>query len=261
MLVNFQDLVSKAVEADHAVACVTIAGYEDAKTVVQAAEYLKKPVMLAVDRCLVKIEGISKVAQVLKQYADKASIPVCLHLNKGFTKEQVIEAIDSGFASVAFDTSTLSLENNILATREIVEAAREAGVSVEGFVSSGDVFAAQALVRDSGVQVLNVSAAPADNIIDIAEAVKIPLASGQSETSARQVSTSGIVKYDLGSVLSETFVEQFEADLLNKDPEVVLRKTVPVMQEFSCKLLRQFYRPVVSVVEPQKPIWGYPARD
>ena len=266
MLVNSLELLSEATRLDHAVPCITLSGYEDAKATIKAAEYLQKPVILAAGQHLIASEGISETARMLTKMAIEADVPVCLHLNSGFIRDQVICAIQSGFCSVAFDGSSLPLEDNIRVLREIAEMAHTENVAVEGAIASDDVFAAEALVRDTGIDSLAVLAGVSeDSLSNIAKRIAIPLVSHQWAEASRHVSVSHIAKFDLGSVLSETFVETFEKEKSEArselDRQAVLRKTTPVIQEFSCKLLRQFYRPVIQTVEPGKPIWGYPVRD
>ena len=62
------------------------------------------------------------------------TIPVCLHVDHGSSKETCIKAIDAGFTSVMIDASRHELEENIRITKEVVEYAHERGVSVEAEV-------------------------------------------------------------------------------------------------------------------------------
>ncbi|TFF00391.1 ketose-bisphosphate aldolase, partial [Histophilus somni] len=60
-------------------------------------------------------------AKYIKKKAQLASIPVCLNLDHGLTLPTVKQAIECGFSSIMFDGSSLSYEENIRQTREIVE--------------------------------------------------------------------------------------------------------------------------------------------
>ena len=73
---------------------------------------------------------------MVKAMAEKASIPVALHLDHAYEKESIIRAIRCGFTSVMFDGSAYDLEENIRRTKEIVEIAHMAGVSVEAEIGS-----------------------------------------------------------------------------------------------------------------------------
>lgn len=57
--------------------------------------------------------------------------PIALHLDHG-TTQTAFDCIGDGFSSVMIDRSELDFERNIATTKEIVEIAHKAGVSVEG---------------------------------------------------------------------------------------------------------------------------------
>lgn len=79
-----------------------------------------------------KFIGAKRIAEEFKKHADKATIPVCLHLDHGKSFESIKQAIDAGFTSVMIDGSHLPLEENIEITKKVVEYAHPKGVSVEG---------------------------------------------------------------------------------------------------------------------------------
>ena len=56
-------------------------------------------------------------AGMVKAMAEKASVPVGLHLDHSFSEEQVYHAIEAGFTPVMFDASGDSLEENIRRTK------------------------------------------------------------------------------------------------------------------------------------------------
>jgi fructose-bisphosphate aldolase class II len=60
------------------------------------------------------------------------SVPVALHLDHTKSLDLIRSAIGLGFTSVMIDASELPLDENIAKTRQVVEIAHEAGVSVEG---------------------------------------------------------------------------------------------------------------------------------
>ena len=61
---------------------------------------------------------------------------VSLHLDHAYEKESIIRAIESGFTSVMYDGSKYDLNENIRRTKEIVDLAHQAGVSVEAEIGS-----------------------------------------------------------------------------------------------------------------------------
>src|SRR5699024_6072314 len=70
--------------------------------------------------------------------SSRYEIDTCLHLDHCTDIKAIKEAIDVGYTSVMYDGSSLSLNENIDNTREIVEYAHTRNVSVEGEVGSID---------------------------------------------------------------------------------------------------------------------------
>lgn len=69
--------------------------------------------------------------EAVKFEAARHDIPVVLNLDHGLHFEAVVRALRLGFSSVMFDGSTLSYEENIRQTREVVKMCHAVGVSVE----------------------------------------------------------------------------------------------------------------------------------
>lgn len=58
--------------------------------------------------------------------ADRAKVPVCVHLDHGTDFDYVKRALDIGFTSVMYEGSMLPLEQNIASTAYVVHAAEQA---------------------------------------------------------------------------------------------------------------------------------------
>ena len=67
----------------------------------------------------------------MRHFADRAGVPVAVHLDHGTSVDACRRAVESGFTSVMIDGSGLPIDDNIEQTRRVVELARPAGVSVE----------------------------------------------------------------------------------------------------------------------------------
>lgn len=76
--------------------------------------------------------GAKRIAEAVKGFAEKTSIPVVMHLDHGKDFDSVKAAIDGGYTSVMIDGSYLPFEQNVELTREVVKYAHARGVSVEG---------------------------------------------------------------------------------------------------------------------------------
>jgi fructose-bisphosphate aldolase class II len=136
MLVNLNDLLPKAANSSYAVPCFNVFGYEEGRMILEAAEQLNKPVILAANKDMVDFMGVKLLAQMLTTMAEDSSAQVCIHLDHTYEEDIVYQAIHHGFSSVMFDGSQLSLEENIRRTRQVVEVAKAVGVSVEGEIGS-----------------------------------------------------------------------------------------------------------------------------
>lgn len=171
MLVGLKTMVSTAADHDYAIPAFNVFGYEDAISVVRAAEELRAPVILAANIPALAHMPLEYLAPLLIKVAEQASIPVCVHLDHGKSFEYVMDAIKHGFPSVMFDGSQLSFEENVRVTRDIVKSAHDFGVDVEAEIGSvgysdptikmkheaSDPDEVEAFVRETGVDAVAVS--------------------------------------------------------------------------------------------------------
>ncbi len=113
--------------------------YNMVESVIRAAEIERKPAIIMllpehVTDC--RAGDFAPFAGMVKAMAEKASVPVGLHLDHSFSEEQVYHAIEAGFTSVMFDASGDSLEENIRRTKAVAEHAHALGVDVEAELGS-----------------------------------------------------------------------------------------------------------------------------
>ena len=79
-----------------------------------------------------KAVGAKNIGDTVKKYGADSPIPIALHLDHGKTLESVKACIAGGYTSVMIDGSSLSYEDNVELTREVVKYAHPYGVTVEG---------------------------------------------------------------------------------------------------------------------------------
>lgn len=137
MLVNFKEMLMNAKKGKYAVPHLNINDLEWTKYILEKCNELQIPVILGVSEGAAKYMGgynavVGMVKGLMKDL--NITIPVCLHVDHGSTKEACIKAIDAGFTSVMIDASRHELEENIRITKEVVDYAHERGVSVEAEV-------------------------------------------------------------------------------------------------------------------------------
>ncbi len=118
--------------------------YNTVSSVANVADELNKPAILMFhpdyehEYHTTTIENFSYMA---KLEAEKAKVPIAIHLDHCSDFEYIKRAIDLGFTSVMYDGSMLPFNENIENTCKIVEYAHERNVDVEaelGPIYTGD---------------------------------------------------------------------------------------------------------------------------
>lgn len=140
-LVSLRELVTDASRRGYAVGSFNVVNMDTLQAILQAAEENGSPVILSVAEGHFHFVDLDEFSPVILKAAEKARVPVAVHLDHGQTFPAIVKALRSGFTSVMFDGSLLSLEENITQTREITRMAHAVGVSVEaelGHVTGGE---------------------------------------------------------------------------------------------------------------------------
>ena len=140
MLVNTREMLLKANDNNYAIPSPDFINQNMIRDYIEVAEEIKSPALISISEGLSKYMSLEDAYAIAKYYANKASIPVALHLDHGKNVDFVKRAIDIGFPSVMIDASSESFEENVARTKEIVEYAHKKNVTVEaeiGHVGSG----------------------------------------------------------------------------------------------------------------------------
>ena len=248
MLTNLNKVLEYGDTHNCAIAGFNVFGYEDAKAVVQAAESLDMPVILMANKVAVAHMPVKILGGILTEVAKDAKVPVCVHLDHSDSLENIQKGIDAGFTSVMLDASQKPYEENARMTKEVVEAAHEAGVSVEseiGSVGYSDSAAgvqtqytepemAQRFAKETGVDALAISIGNVhrmttqtvhlqfDRLAKIKELVDVPLvlhgSSGIPNDEIVRAVRSGIRKVNIGTALRMVFGHTLREEM-EKNPE------------------------------------------
>lgn len=137
-LVSAKGILDAARDGKYAVPAFNINNLEWTKAILLTVQELNSPVLLAVSEGAAKyMTGFKTVVGMVNGMMEELEItvPVALHLDHG-SFEGAKEAIAAGFTSVMYDGSHLPFKENLAQTKEIVEIAHAAGVSVEAEVGS-----------------------------------------------------------------------------------------------------------------------------
>ncbi|MGG4468289.1 class II fructose-1,6-bisphosphate aldolase [Paenibacillus alvei] len=138
-IVSMHDMLRKAKEEKYAVGQYNMNSFQWVQAILQAAEAEQAPVIVAAsDRLVDYLGGFKIIAAGVSALVEELEItvPVALHLDHGKSVARCKHAIDAGFSSVMIDGSHSPIEENIRMTREVVDYARNFGVSVEAEVGT-----------------------------------------------------------------------------------------------------------------------------
>ncbi|MFU0832336.1 MAG: Class II fructose-1,6-bisphosphate aldolase [Oscillospiraceae bacterium] len=131
-LVTSKKILLNAQKGGYAVGAFNVENMEMAQAVIAAAEEMRSPVILQTTSSTVKYAGVDLYFANVKTLAEKAEVPVVLHLDHGNSFELCVQALRAGYTSIMIDGSKLPLEENIALTRKVVELCNPVGIPVEG---------------------------------------------------------------------------------------------------------------------------------
>ena len=251
MLVTGKELLDHANKNGYAVGAFNINNMEIVQAIIEAAEETNSPVILQASQGGIKYAGIEYITALGKVAAEKAKVPVALHLDHGTDFEQVMLCIRYGFTSVMIDGSKHPLRENIELTKKVVDVAHAVGVSVEAELGKiggtedditvdeleatfTDPDEAKIFVEETGVDSLAIAVGTAhgvykgepkldfDRIRKIKELVGIPLvlhgSSGVPADSIKKAIEAGINKINIDTDLRIAFTKAMK-DFLRENPD------------------------------------------
>jgi tagatose 1,6-diphosphate aldolase GatY/KbaY len=256
MYVTTKEMLLAAQAGKYAIGAFNCENMEMAMAIVAAAEAQKAPVMLQTTPSTVSYAGLDMFYANVRALAERASVPVALHLDHGSSYELAIGAMDAGYSSVMIDGSHESFEDNIAVSRRVVEVASAKDIPVEaelgkvggkeddldGGSGNGYTDPADAVefVKATGVSSLAVAIGTAHGVyvgtpvLDVARlaeirkaleaaGVSIPLvlhgASGLTDESVRECIAQGICKVNFATELRQAYTAGVK-EVLAKDPDV-----------------------------------------
>ncbi|MEW4460409.1 class II fructose-bisphosphate aldolase [Roseibium algicola] len=138
--ITLRQLLDHAADNGYAVPAFNISNMEQGMAVMRAAADCDAPVILQASRGARAYAGDRVLARLIDGFAETyPDIPVCMHLDHGNNLATCVTAIQHGFTSVMMDGSLeadgktpANYAYNAGITRQVVDMAHAAGVSVEG---------------------------------------------------------------------------------------------------------------------------------
>lgn len=131
MLADTKKILEKARKNNYAVGHFNINNMEIMQGIVQAANNLNAPVIVATSEGAIEYAGINFLYDLAKTASELSKVPVALHLDHGKNLKIIKQAIQLGYSSVMIDASHEQFEKNIRLTKRIVQLAHRKNISVE----------------------------------------------------------------------------------------------------------------------------------
>lgn len=132
MLVNLKEIIGMAEKGNFAIPAFNVYNVETIMGVIDAAEELRAPVIIQVYPRLVNEEVGFYIAPAVVAAANRATVPICFHLDHGPSEMEAIKVLRWGATGVMYDGSVHPFEENIANTKHIVDICDAIGVGVEG---------------------------------------------------------------------------------------------------------------------------------
>lgn len=131
MLVNMNDILAQPGDNSYAVPCLNTPSLEILRAAVDAAEELSRPIIVAHAPAHDKFMPLECIGPLMVEYAKRASVPICVHLDHGTSYHDVLRAVRCGFSSVMYDCSTLPYAENAQRLQSLSREMHKLGISVE----------------------------------------------------------------------------------------------------------------------------------
>lgn len=251
-LVTTKQLLLDAQKGGYAVGAFNVENMEMVQAVVQAAEELKSPVIMQTTPSTVKYADLAYFYANVKTAAEKATVPVVMHLDHGSSFELAMQALRVGYTSIMIDGSHESFEDNIAVSKAVADACHPSGVSVEAELGKvggkeddldggddnpyTDPQEAKIFVEKTGVDSLAVGIGTAhgvykgepklqfDILSQIRDVVPIPLVlhgtSGVPDEAVRECIKRGICKVNYATDLRIAFTKGVNS-VLSEKPDTI----------------------------------------
>lgn len=271
MLVNLQTVIGMAEKGNFCIPAFNVYNTETVMGVIDAAEQERAPVIIQLYPRLVAQEVGFYVSPAIVAAAQRASVPVCFHLDHGPSEWEVTRALRWGFTGIMLDGSAHDFEKNVEMTKHIVDVCRALDIGVEGEIghvgSVNDVAMdeftspeqAAEFVKRTGVTCLAVLIGNAhghykkppkldiERIKAIREATGgIPLVlhggSGIPDDQVKAAIAAGIRKMNIGTDVCCAFAEGTKVTL--EDPErslaidLFMKKPIAYVKELAVSKIR-----------------------
>lgn len=249
-LVTSKELLLKAQKGKYAVGAFNVENMEMVQAVILAAEELSAPVILQTTPSTLRYASPEMFHAMVKVAAQRAEVPVCLHLDHGSSYELAVSCINSGYTSVMIDGSAEDFNKNVEKTKQVVGYAKVKGIPVEAELgkvggkeddleqeadTNTNPEEAKEFVNQTGIDSLAIAIGTAHGfyqgepvldklrISEVTSLVSIPLvlhgSSGLSDEDVRECVERGMCKVNFATELRAAYTNAIK-DVIANDPGV-----------------------------------------
>ncbi len=246
-LVHMRDMLNHAYQNGYAIGAFDLVSLDFLSAIIDAAERCQAPVVLSLAESHFDCFDFELTMPAVEAAARRSTVPVAIHLDHGASLESAQQAIRLGCNGIMVDNSLLPLEQNIAATRSVVEMARGCDIPVEGelgYVAGvegedaerhpGAIVYTSAeeawhYVESTGVDFLAVSIGTVhgrmqgepdldfERLAQINQTLNVPLVihggTGLSPTQFQRLIANGVAKINYYTALADAAGEQIAANL------------------------------------------------
>lgn len=131
-MVTTKEMLLKAQKEGYAVGAFNAENMEMVQAVIEAAEQMQAPVIIQTTPGTLKYADPEMFCGMCRAEAEKAKVPVALHLDHGSSFELAARALRAGYTSVMIDGSKEIFEKNVEISAQVVQMAHAMGIPVEG---------------------------------------------------------------------------------------------------------------------------------
>jgi tagatose 1,6-diphosphate aldolase GatY/KbaY len=155
-IVNAKEIMVEALKGKYAVGAFNVTDLLQFEAVVDAAIETKSPVIVQTSVKPSQFLGTDMMVAIFRTLAQKAPVPVCLHLDHCTDIEYCKKCADAGYTNIMIDASKQSYEENIRQTKEVADYCHKiGGISVEGELGTVSGVEDQVKVAEDEAQLAN----------------------------------------------------------------------------------------------------------
>ncbi|MBI3774245.1 MAG: ketose-bisphosphate aldolase [Gammaproteobacteria bacterium] len=248
-MVDMKDMLTHAYRNAYAVGGFDLVSLDFLEAIVAAAEQTRSPVILSLAESHFEYYDFELVMAAVETAAQRASVPIAIHLDHGASHASAVRAIRYGCNGVMVDASHEIFTGNVALTRNVVEMAHACGIAVEGelgYVAGVEgedaqkhpgetiytsIEEAELYVQRTGVDFLAVSIGTVhgrmrgkprldfERLKRINETLHVPLVihggTGLSDDQFRRLIGNGVSKINYYTALADTAAARIRSDARN----------------------------------------------